>query len=155
MSVELEKPLGIVLEEVEEGQANGVYVLELTEDGSAAASEFKDQLVGLPLAKVMGKDVTSLDFDNVMDELIAAPSPINLEFVVASATTENEAMPSPTEEEIDEFPVGTTVMIKVLGDKGNPETLIEAKVGDNMRKTLLDNNIEVYQGLKQKLGKDA
>jgi ferredoxin len=156
LSVELEKPLGIILEEVEQGQAKGVFVLELAEEGSAAASEFKDQLVGLPLAKVMGNDVTNLDFDSVMEQLIAAPSPINIEFIVAastSSTTQEESSSSPpAAEEIDDFPIGTTVAIKVLDDKGNPETVIEAKVGDNLRETLLANNIEVYQGLKQKLG---
>ena len=146
LSVELEKPLGMILEEVEEGQAKGVYVLELAEEGSAAASEYKDQLVGLPLAKVMGTDVTNLDFDSVMDQLINAPSPLSLDFIVEATES------APAKEEIDEFPVGTTVAIKVLGDKGNPETLIEAKVGDNLRTTLQENNIEVYQGLKQKLG---
>lgn len=144
LSVELEKPLGVILEEIEEGQPKGVYVLELAEDGSAAASEFKDQLVGLQLAKVMGTDVTNLDFDSIMDQLIAAPSPLNIDFIVPSS--------SPAAEETDEFPVGTVVAIKVLGEKGSPETVIEAKVGDNLRQTLLDNNIEVYQGLKQKLG---
>mmetsp|Transcript_8547 Transcript_8547/g.17833 ORF Transcript_8547/g.17833 Transcript_8547/m.17833 type:complete len:254 (+) Transcript_8547:112-873(+) len=150
LSVELEKPLGVILEEVQEGQPKGVYVLELAEDGSAAASEYKDQLVGLPLAKVMGTDVTNLDFDSVMDQLIAAPSPLNLDFIVSSPSTEEESPPAG--EEADEFPVGTTVAIKVLDDKGNPETVIEAKVGDNLRSVLLENNIEVYKGLKQKLG---
>lgn len=155
LSVGLEKPLGIILEEVEEGQAKGVYVLELTKDGSAAASEFKDQLVGSTLANVMGNDVTNLDFDSVMDQLIAAPSPIYLDFNVASSTTLDESSSSsspPIVDETDLLPVGTTVAIKVVGNKGNPETVIEAKVGDNLRKTLLENNIEVYQGLKQKLG---
>jgi len=146
LSIELEKPLGMILEEVEEGQAKGVYVLELAEEGSAAASEYKDQLVGLPLAKVMGTDVTGLDFDSVMEQLIEAPSPLSLDFIVEATDA------APVEEEVDEFPVGTVVAIKVLGDKGNPETVIEAKVGDNLRTTLQENNIEVYQGLKQKLG---
>mmetsp|Transcript_22472 Transcript_22472/g.53409 ORF Transcript_22472/g.53409 Transcript_22472/m.53409 type:complete len:267 (+) Transcript_22472:172-972(+) len=155
LSVELEKPLGVILEEVEEGQPKGVFVLELAEEGSAAASEYKDLLVGLTLAKVMGNDVTNLDFDSVMDELIAAPSPINLDFAVPSNLVEHDesvSLSPPAAEEIDELPLGTTVAIKVLGDKGNPETVIQAKVGDNLRKTLQENNIEVYQGLKQKLG---
>jgi len=155
LSVNLEKPLGVILEEVEEGYAKGVYVLELAEDGSAAASEFKDQLVGLPLAKVMGTDVTNLDFDSVMDHLIAAPSPINLDFIVESPTTQDQLTPlssPPAAEEIDEFAVGTIVAIKVLGNKGNPDTVIEARVGDNLRKTLQENKVEVYQGMKQKLG---
>lgn len=152
LSIELEKPLGVILEEVEEGQAKGVYILELAEEGSAAASEYKDQLVGLPLAKVMGTDVTNLDFDSVMDKLIEAPSPLSLDFILASTSAEDESVSPPAAEEIDEFPIGTTVTIKVLGDKGNAETVIEGNVGDNLRKTLLENDIEVYQGLKQKLG---
>jgi hypothetical protein len=130
LSVSLEKPLGLVLEEVEEGQPRGVFVLELGEDGSAAASEWKDQLVGLRLASVMGQNVQNLDFDAVMDQLIAAPSPLNIDFL------------TPPE---DQFPVGTIVSIKVLGDK-DEETVIEAKVGDNLRQTLLDNDVEVYKG---------
>jgi hypothetical protein len=134
LSVSLEKPLGLVLEEVEEGQPRGVFVLELGEDGSAAASQWKDQFIGLRLASVMGQNVENLDFDAVMDQLIAAPSPLNIEFF------------TPPAEEEDQFPVGTIVSIKVLGDKDNEETVIEAKVGDNLRQTLLDNDIEVYKG---------
>eukprot|EP00537_Pseudo-nitzschia_pungens_P007056 CAMPEP_0172359346 /NCGR_PEP_ID=MMETSP1060-20121228/3558_1 /TAXON_ID=37318 /ORGANISM="Pseudo-nitzschia pungens, Strain cf. cingulata" /LENGTH=258 /DNA_ID=CAMNT_0013080957 /DNA_START=189 /DNA_END=965 /DNA_ORIENTATION=- len=146
LSVTLEKPLGVVLEEVEEGQPKGVYVLELAEDGSAAASEFKDQLVGLPLARVEGTDVTAMDFDSVMDQLIAAPSPISLDFVLEPAA------PADADADADPFPIGTTVAIKVLDNNGVPETIVEARVGDNLRTTLQQNNIEVYQGLKQKLG---
>ena len=153
LSVELERPLGLILEEVEEGGAKGVYVLELSEDGSAAASEFKNQLVGLKLGRVENTDVTTLDFDSVMDRLIAAPSPINLDFIVGSDDVEDGIVSSsPNTEEIDLFPVGTAVAIKVLGEKEEPETIIEAKVGDNLRKTLQENNVEVYKGLKQKLG---
>jgi ferredoxin len=137
----LEKPLGIVLEEVEEGGAKGVFVLELAEGGSAAASAFKDQLQGLKLATVLGEDVTTLTFDDVMDKLINAPSPVALEFLLQQGQ-------APT---IPQFDVGTTATIKVL-EEGKPETIIEAKVGDNLRKTLLEKNIEVYKGLKKKLG---
>ena len=131
LPVSLEKPLGLILEEVEEGQPSGVYVSELGEDGSAAASQWKDQLVGMRLASVMGQNVEHLGFDAIMDQLIAAPSPISIEFK------------SPP---VDLFPVGTIVSIKVLGDKDGEETVIEGKVGDNLRTTLLDNNIEVYKG---------
>uniref|UniRef100_A0A7S4AQV8 2Fe-2S ferredoxin-type domain-containing protein n=1 Tax=Pseudo-nitzschia australis TaxID=44445 RepID=A0A7S4AQV8_9STRA len=150
LSVTLEKPLGVILEEVEQGQAKGVFVLELAEDGSAAASEFKDRLVGLPLANVMGNDVTGMDFDSVMDQLIAAPSPITLDFKVATASEASGESESPLEDDL--LPIGTIVAIKVLDNNGNPETIVEGKVGDNLRATLLENKIEVYKGLKQKLG---
>jgi ferredoxin len=143
ISVSLEKPLGMVLEEVEEGLPKGVFVLELSEEGSAAGSEFKDQLVGLKVVTVMGEDVTSLAFDDVMDKLINAPSPVALELSSPAAETT-------TEEVAPQFELGTPVTITVLED--GKETPIEAKVGDNLRMVLLENNIEVYKGMKQKLG---
>jgi len=51
----LEKPLGIILEEVSEGEAMGVLVESVTEDGSASA--YKDTLVGLKISKIMNEDV--------------------------------------------------------------------------------------------------
>jgi hypothetical protein len=141
LALELEKPLGLILEEVEEGAPKGVFVLELSEDGSAAASEYKDTLLGLRIATVMGEDVTSLAFDDVMDKLINAPSPVALQLILKGTVEEAE----------DPFPVGTLVTIAVL-EEGKPQTSIEAKVGDNLRQVLLDNNIEVYKGLKKKLG---
>ncbi|KAG7351010.1 ferredoxin [Nitzschia inconspicua] len=139
LQLTLEKPLGMILEEVQEGQAQGVYVLELAEEGSAAGN---DQLIGLTLATVNGQDVTNLNFDAVMERLVEAPSPVALEFLTQEPNDN---------EEPDSYAVGTTVTIKVLEDDGS-ETLVEAKVGDNLRKILLDNNIKVYKGLKQTLG---
>lgn len=59
LNLELEKPLGIILEEMEEGGSEGVKVEELSDAGSAYASDYRDQLVGLKVAKVMDNDVTS------------------------------------------------------------------------------------------------
>lgn len=59
LSLELEKPLGIILEEVEEGGASGVKVEELSNSGSAYTSPYRGQLVGLKVATVMDNDVTS------------------------------------------------------------------------------------------------
>jgi ferredoxin len=143
LSVSLEKPLGMILEEVEEGAANGVFVKELAESGSAYASEFKDQLVGLKVARVMDDDCTSLAFDDVMEKIIDAPSPLTIDFELEEATAAAAAEP--------QFEVGTTVTINVL-QEGEDDKAIEAKVGDNLRQTLLDNNVEVYRGLKKKLG---
>jgi ferredoxin len=138
LSLTLEKPLGMILEEVEEGQAQGVYVMELAEEGSAAGN---DQLIGLTLATVNGLDVTAMTFDAVMERLVEASSPVALEFVLP----EKDVPPTSS------YEVGTTVTIKVLEDDGS-ETLVQAKVGDNLRKTLLDNKVQVYKGLKQTLG---
>lgn len=59
LSLELEKPLGIILEEVVEGGSEGVKVEELADSGSAYASSYRDDLVGLKVARVMDNDVTS------------------------------------------------------------------------------------------------
>jgi ferredoxin len=142
LEVELEKPLGIILEEVQEGTANGVKVEELSDAGSAYASEYKDQLVGLKVATVMGQDVASLTFDDVMDTLINAPSPLKIAFELPE---EEEEVAPP------QFEVGQTVTITVL-QEGVETVGIEAKVGDNLRQTLLDNKVELYRGMKKKFG---
>lgn len=133
----------MILEEVEEGAANGVFVKELADSGSAYASEFKDQLVGLKVARVMDDNVTSLTFDDVMEKIMDAPSPLTIDFEIEEQATTTASEP--------QFEVGTTVTINVL-QEGEDDKAIEAKVGDNLRQTLLDNNVEVYRGLKKKLG---
>merc|ERR1719223_143641 len=81
-----------------------------------------------------------------MDCIINAPSPLNIAFEV-----EGEENESGDEAPVESFAVGTEVSIKVI-QEGNPEKIIDAKVGDNLRKTLLDNKVELYRGLKKKLG---
>ena len=143
LSMQLEKPLGIVLEEVEENAPKGVKVEELSDAGSAYASEYRDQLIGLKLAKVMDADVTNMAFDDVMDCIINAPSPVSISFEIADEAAAAAAEP--------QFEVGTLVQIKVI-QEGNEDKTIDAKVGDNLRQTLLENKVEVYRGLKKKLG---
>lgn len=143
LDLSLEKPLGLLLEEVEEGQPQGVKVEELSEAGSAYASEYASDLVGLKVARVMDQDVTALSFDDVMDCIIEAPSPvlISFEYDVVSTDESNQ---------VASFAIGTPVTLQVIQDSTTKS--INAKVGDNLRKTLLDNNIELYRGLKKKLG---
>jgi len=80
-----------------------------------------------------------------MEKIINAPSPVSIAFEVDD-DIENVATP-----ETPTFSLGTVVSIKVIQD-GNPDKVIQAKVGDNLRKTLLDNKVELYRGLKKKLG---
>lgn len=143
ISVELEKPLGIILEEIEENASKGVKVEDLSDSGSAYASQYKDKLIGSKVTSINGKDVTCLKFDDVMDCIINSPTPINIEF----ETKEDEIK---LEDEVN-FDIGTIVEIKVI-QNGNPDKIVSGKVGDNLRKTLLDNNVELYRGLKKKLG---
>ena len=156
LSLSLEKPLGMVLEEVEEGAPRGVFVLELAEDGSAAASPEKDAIVGSKLASVMGEDVTTITFDEVMDKIINAPSLVDLELVTASSGSSkgDESGVADDDEEEEEaagFSLGTAITVTVQRD-GEPDLVIDAKVGDNLRSTLIENQVEVYRGFKAKIG---
>jgi len=145
LSVDLEKPLGIILEEVEENAPKGVKVEELSDSGSAYASEYRDQLVGLKVAQVMGTDVSGMAFDDVMQCIINAPSPVSIAFEIDDEVEEATAEADPA------FEIGTAVQIKVI-QEGNEDRAIDAQVGDNLRKLLLENDVELYRGLKKKLG---
>jgi len=147
ISIELEKPLGIILEEIEENAAKGVKVEDLSDAGSAYASEYRSQLVGAKLLSVNGQDVTTMVFDDVMDCIINAPSPVNVSFDTGDMDGEDNE----ENDSVVQYDVGTTVEIKVI-QEGNADKIISAKVGDNLRKTLLENNVELYRGLKKKLG---
>ena len=72
----LSKPLGLVLEEFGGGGTAGVVVVSLVEGG--AAEESGDVLPGDRLSRVDGADVSKLDFDAVMEALVAAPETLTL-----------------------------------------------------------------------------
>ena len=73
--VSLTKPLGIVLEELETGEA-GVVVADLVDGGAAAESG--GVRVGDVLLRVDDDDATRLDFDAAMELLVAAPESLEL-----------------------------------------------------------------------------
>jgi ferredoxin len=148
LSVTLEKPLGLLLEEIDEGAPSGVKVQDLVETGSAYASKYKDRLVGLKVAKVQGESVGTCTFDDVMEKIIDAPSPVTIDFEVESSTEKEIAVPAALEPEL---PIGTLVTL-TINQEGKADLAIAAKVGDNLRTTLLENNVELYRGLKKKLG---
>lgn len=139
IAVSWTKPLGLILEEVVEGAAEGVFVKDIGEKGAAAG---QTQLIGSRLAEINGVDVQQKDFDSIMNALVAAPTTVSLTFVV-----DRDSGSAPT---VD-YDIGTPVSIVVKQPNGDDLT-IQAKVGDNLRQTLLDAGFEVYQGLKQKLG---
>lgn len=148
LSLSLPKPLGMILEENEEGAPNGVFVKEFQDSGSALA--YSSKLQGATLMKVQGNDVTRETFDNIMDSILNAPATVDLEFSVQQEAGGDDEVDAeddspPTSEPVS-FSLGTAVTIQIDGQN------IQAKVGDNLRQILLDNNVEVYQGLKQKLG---
>ena len=147
VELSLPKPLGLILEEKEEGKAAGVFVKEVVDTGSAA--EHASKILGATVASVQGIDVTAFNFDDAMDTLINAPDTVDIAFVAnVESAVEGEADATDNSPSYD---VGDVVTV-VVKQEGKDDLSIEAKVGDNLRKVLLDNNFEVYQGLKQKLG---
>jgi hypothetical protein len=157
VSLSLEKPLGLVLEESDDG-LGGAVVAGVNEGGSAhrLPSSTKESLLGLKISSVMGVDVSRLSFDDVMDAIVGAPSPVDVSLRVptssdaATTTTTTSAAPPPV------YEAGAVVDIVVQqpnASPSKPDIIIKARVGDNLRKTLLsDPRIELYRGLKKKLG---
>lgn len=131
VSLSLPKPLGLVLEEVEEGKPSGVFVADFAEAGSALAHA--EQLRGAVLVNVQGAATRNLNFDAVMDLLVNAPSMVDLTFEAPK---------------VAQYKVGSLVTLKYM-QEGKPDLLIEARVGDNLRKVLLDAGAEVYQGMQK------
>ena len=116
VDVSLEKPLGLVLEENVRDAPEGLYVAEIGADGSASGCA--DIKVEDRLDAVNGVDTTSMGFDDVMDLIVDAPSPVRLQFS------------------------GPTCKLTVAGPKG--ETTFEVKKGSNLRKELLARKQDVY-----------
>jgi len=69
----VEKPMGIVLEEIQENEARGVYCLECNEDSSAFVAGIR---AGDSISSLAGTDVTSFTFDQVMELLGNSASPV-------------------------------------------------------------------------------
>ena len=78
VDVTLEKPLGLVLEENTADAADGLYVADILDSGSACKNA--DVRVSLQLQSVDGVDVTALGFDDVMELIGDAASPVRLTF---------------------------------------------------------------------------
>lgn len=143
-TVSLKKPLGLLLEEVEEGLDKGVFVKEISESGSASelSDEIKNKIIGATITTIQKKDVTRSNFVSVIESIMQGPATVEVEFLIASEAN-GEVM--------KQYEEGTKVTILVK-QKGKPDTSIVARVGDNLRQKLLEYDVQVYEGLKQNLG---
>ncbi len=153
VSLTLEKPLGLLLEELEENAPKGVKIQALSESGSAFASSLKNYLVGCKILKVMEEDVSCLPFDDVMEKLVNAPSIVVIE-VDLPADVDTDALLDIDNRSPLPLEIGTTVPITVI-QEGKGTVTFDVQVGDNLRLALLQNNVELYRGLKKKLGNTA
>ena len=152
ITLSLNKPLGLVLEESDDGV--GVVVASITDSGSAYLYPQKDTLVGSWVVNVMGKDVSNSNFDTVMETIINAEPTVEIAFALSRVIDDDDDVYSSGDDSSTTYEVGTIVAIQVQQPAtGKPDIILNAKVGDNLRKTLLSNpNIELYRGLKKKLG---
>jgi ferredoxin len=130
--VSLTKPFGLMLEEME-GNDGGVLVQDVGTTGSAVP--FADQIRGAQIGWINNVNVMNRPFDDVMElmEQTDDSSPFTIEFILTKPPLE----------------VGTPVSIVVLNNSNNQRIEINAKVGDNLRQTLLNSNVEVYQGMQK------
>lgn len=93
------------------------------------------------LVELDGRDVTGDPFDAVMELLLSKPEgvPIDLVFRDRSAQTPPSApllVPPPPK----------ACVIRAFGTNGK-EVIIEANVGDNLRKKLLESKVDVYDAM--------
>ena len=126
-SLTLTKPLGLMLEEIQDGV--GVMVQDVTAEGSAAS--YAEQVRGARVVRINAQNVQTAPFDQVMELIAACDGTVTLEF-----------LPPKTP-----LPIGTPVTIAVVMKDATRE--LPAKVGDNLRQTLLNNNIDVYAGMQK------
>ena len=75
LEVQLEKPLGLILQERGDNDDTGVQVVSLVPDGNAAKTTIAP---GDVLVRVQDTNVSEFDFDSIMDLLGSAPSPVSL-----------------------------------------------------------------------------
>ena len=131
ITLQLTKPLGMILEEME-GASGGVVVTDVNDTGSAGP--YATQIQQTQIVSINNVNVRSYTFDQMMSTIGELPTDevVTMEFQKPRAPLQ----------------AGTDVTISVLTSNG--ETIsIPAKVGDNLRQTLLNNNIEVYQGMQK------
>jgi ferredoxin len=131
VSLQLTKPFGMMLEEIE-GSRGGVQVTDVGETGSAVP--YADQIRNTQIITINDVDVRQYDFDQMMTYIGTLPS--------------DEVVTMEFQKPKEPLKIGTPVTIKVMTSNGDTIP-INAKVGENLRQTLLSNNIEVYQGMQK------
>lgn len=140
--ISLEKPLGLLLEERDDG-GPGAVVAGVAEEGSAVPLfESGEIRAGQALGTVAGVDVSGMGFDDVMDVLIGAESPLEIAF--ADAEEEGETEEGEGEEGL---PQGTPVSVTVTKGGAPLDLGVTAAVGDVLLKRLKEAKAPVYTGM--------
>jgi ferredoxin len=136
VTIQVSKPFGMMLEEIE--TIRGGVLVQDVDGTTGSALPYRDQIIGRQLMKINDKDVSRYDFMEMMNYIAKIPK-------TDTVTMEFQIPKQP-------LPTGTPVIITVLTGSNTDATTatpINAKVGDNLRQTLLSNNIDVYQGMQK------
>ena len=145
-SFSLGLPMGLILEDGD-GDEGGVIVVDISETGSAA-QQGSAISKGDRVMSVNSTPTYALDFDKVMALIMsAAETSETVEIALGREAEREEAKDGGTS--ANALPDGTPVKLTVTS-KGKT-TEITGKVGDNLRTTLLDNKIDLYNSMKKKL----
>mmetsp|Transcript_28435 Transcript_28435/g.63483 ORF Transcript_28435/g.63483 Transcript_28435/m.63483 type:complete len:244 (-) Transcript_28435:217-948(-) len=135
VTVDCEKPMGIVFEENDGG---GLYVLEVAPDSAASKVGVAP---GDQLLKVAGDDVSKFYFDAAMDLLQKAPSPANLELFRGSVEELNSFQQGSTEDVSKSQSKGPTL---VTVEQEGPSATVSVTGEKILRTALLEAKIDIY-----------
>jgi len=139
LEVSVPKPLGVVLEEVEPDAARGVYAIECDEASAAYAAGVR---AGDKIIAVTKRDATGATFDQVMNVLVGADSPVALTLeregdAPAAAPEPAAAAAAPAADKAGR------ALIEVVDQKG-ASSILSAEAGTLLRTALLDNGVDLY-----------
>lgn len=99
------------------------------------------------LVEMDGSDVTGDPFETVMEMLLSKPQGIPIELVFRDRSASVSAESSPAS--LSALPVAC--VIRAFGTNGK-EVVIDAMVGDNLRKKLLEAKVDVYDTVGKVIG---
>jgi ferredoxin len=135
LSISVKRPLGLDLEEVDDGTFKGVYIADFKQDGNADKAIRKEFLSpkGLFLVEANGVNLRNSDFDAAMAAITSVDDgqEVNLVFIDPSAVLK-----------------GTAVLDVVLPDGQSRQ--VKCLKGMSLRSVLLDNKVDLYD-IKGKL----
>ena len=126
VEITVPRPLGLDLEEVDDGVFRGVYIAGFTKDGNAEKALRKEFLTpsNLFIVKVNDVDLRSSTFDEVMNAITSTDGEVTLTLIDPNAVIKG------------------TAILDVTDGEGNRRKLKCLK-GQRLRSVLMDNNIEV------------
>ena len=135
VKVTIKKPLGINLEEAEEGKNSGVFISDVTPGGNAAQTNAIKK--GMFLLSVGDTDVKSEGLDKIIDIIKAVPDSNSIELVLIEPSSVLNGLAVLTVE----LPV---TYDKQTGEEIRKSTTVNTVKGASLRNALLEAKLDVY-----------